>query len=187
LTTNRSSKSTSTNRENHKEPRPRAWIQGLQIKEIALHGTTPTPPRPKRPQDDTDAAPIQDARVHYAVPKQQPRRTPDTRTRTSILELRGLGHARDNRNNVHREHRALACAASPCPVASGPNSAPRTRRTRSTGPFQPASGRTRTGTKHSSGPRFVDIPPMSARRTTQGSATGNTEHPPHGRAERKRC
>ena len=34
LTTNRSSKSTSTNRENHKEPHPRAWIQGLPSKKL---------------------------------------------------------------------------------------------------------------------------------------------------------
>jgi len=177
LTTNRPSKSTSTNRENHAETHPRACIQGLHIKEIAVarhHDTRPDPKARTRP-----AAPIQDARVHYAVPKQQPRHTHHTHTQETSCNVYGLGHARDNRNNVHQgpprkgKNPDVLLPQDPT-VRHGPTPA------QQPAPFQPriqghAAYWGPITLRHR--PRFVDIPPMSTRRTTQGSAAGHTEHP----------
>jgi len=117
----------------------------------------------------------QDARVHYAVPKQQPRRTPATGTRMRKHPFScGPGRARDNRNNVHQDDPRRAARR---PVASGPNSVPWTRRPRPAGPFQPASGRTRTGQAKPSGPRIRrhsthEHPPDHTR-----VRNGHAEHP----------
>jgi hypothetical protein len=86
----------------------------------------------------------------------------------------GLGHARDNRNNVHQappQGCPMSCCLRTQQCAKDPNTPtdrffPTRKRA-----YSNRRGRFRTG------PQFVDIPPMSARRTTQGSATGNTEHP----------
>jgi len=82
---------------------PTRAVLGVPKNKIAIANTTHTP----IPENGTGKAlSLQDARVHYAVPKQQPRRTHHhTPTPKRGCPVCGLGHAREPKHQKPQPRR----------------------------------------------------------------------------------
>jgi hypothetical protein len=179
LTTNRSSKSTSTNREN--QAAPKGTYQVFHSRKLLLHGTTRHAPGPKtgdhalRHQYKMLASTMQFPNNNPVAPttRAHPLRPHGRRgIRTRFRPCAGQPKQRPQGRHAHVRGIPVSCCLRTQQCAKDPNgTADRTF------PTPPKRGVLGTGRDEPSGPRFVDIPPMSARRTTQGSAAGNTEHP----------
>jgi len=149
---------------------PQRTVLGVPKNKIAFANTTPV------------VLSLQDARVHYAVPKQQPRHThhhtPTPQKKGSFrVWPRPCAGGQNTRNPAPPASGWATCKqVAGAPVVSGPNSVPWARNHRPSPPRSntPHKGGCVLGKREppGSGPRFVDIPPMSTRLPTQVAATG---------------
>ena len=133
---------------------------------------------------------LQDARVHYTVPKQQPHHTHHQhhtpQKDASTCRLRPCaGQTRKNKNptTTHPTQSAKQATARSL-LFQDPTVCQKTTHTHEQPPFPEPPGhkfpaaRTRSPPTNDGQPQFVDIPPLSTRPSTQVMETSSTEHPP---------
>ena len=111
-----------TKKDTHKACPPGSII----LKKLLMQNKTKQTNDPKATGSIAPAS--QDARVHYTVPKQQPRHTHHHTHTPHGCNLCGLGHARETRKNKNH-HRTPQAGAGNGPVIPGPNSVPKDRST----------------------------------------------------------
>ena len=127
LTTNRSSKSTSTNRENHKEPHPRAWIQGLPSKKLLC---TAPHTRPDQTADTRLRHPYKMLASTMQFPNNNPvaptTRAPGPKSwNCAAAAMRGTTETTSTRNTAHLRARAPRVLLPQDPtVRQGPGTPP---------------------------------------------------------------